>query len=40
MEGIARQPKAAADIRSGMILTAAFIEGAALFAIVVALIAK
>jgi F-type H+-transporting ATPase subunit c len=40
MESIARQPKAAADIRSGMILTAAFIEGAALFAIVVALIAK
>lgn len=40
MEGIARQPKAAADIRGGMILTAAFIEGAALFAIVVALIAK
>lgn len=40
MEGIARQPKAASDIRAGMILTAAFIEGAALFAIVVALIAK
>lgn len=40
MESIARQPKAASDIRAGMILTAAFIEGAALFAIVVALIAK
>lgn len=38
MESIARQPKAAGDIRGGMILTAAFIEGAALFAIVVALI--
>jgi len=38
MEGIARQPKAAGDIRANMILTAAFVEGAALFAIVVALL--
>ncbi len=35
MEGIARQPEAAGDIRLSMILSAAFIEGAALFAIVV-----
>ncbi|HMP29212.1 MAG TPA: ATP synthase F0 subunit C, partial [Saprospiraceae bacterium] len=32
MESIARQPEAAGDIRSGMILMAAFIEGAALIA--------
>jgi len=35
VESIARQPSAAGDIRSSMILTAAFIEGCALFAIVV-----
>ncbi|MCL4128129.1 UNVERIFIED_CONTAM: hypothetical protein GTU68_007529 [Idotea baltica] len=34
MEGIARQPEAAGDIRSSMILMAALIEGAALIAIV------
>lgn len=34
MEGIARQPEAAGDIRSNMILMAALIEGAALIAIV------
>ncbi len=34
-EGIARQPEAANDIRGAMILTAAFVEGAALFGIVV-----
>ncbi|MCI0651923.1 MAG: ATP synthase F0 subunit C [Planctomycetes bacterium] len=34
-EGIARQPEASGDIRGAMILTAAFVEGAALFAIVV-----
>lgn len=38
MESIARQPEAAGDIRTLTIITAAFIEGAALFAIVVALI--
>ncbi|HAI57314.1 ATP synthase F0 subunit C [Saprospiraceae bacterium] len=33
MESIARQPEAVGDIRSNMILMAAFIEGAALIAI-------
>lgn len=33
MEAISRQPEASGDIRSGMILMAAFIEGAALIAI-------
>jgi F-type H+-transporting ATPase subunit c len=32
VEGIARQPEAAGDIRGAMILTAALIEGVALFA--------
>ena len=35
LESIARQPEAAGDIRSGMILSAALIEGVAMFAIVV-----
>ncbi|HCM19300.1 MAG TPA: ATP synthase F0 subunit C [Porphyromonadaceae bacterium] len=35
MEGIARQPEAAGDIRMNMIISAALIEGASLFAIVV-----
>jgi F-type H+-transporting ATPase subunit c len=38
VESIARQPEAAGDIRGAMILTAAFIEGVCLFAVVVALI--
>jgi F-type H+-transporting ATPase subunit c len=38
MDGIARQPEAAGDIRVSMIIAAALVEGAALFAIVVALI--
>lgn len=38
VEAIARQPEAAGDIRGAMILTAALIEGASLFAIVVALL--
>lgn len=38
MEGISRQPKATGDIRTSMIIAAALVEGAALFAIVVALI--
>lgn len=38
-ESIARQPEAAGDIRTAMIITAALIEGAALFAIVVGLLA-
>ena len=36
MESIARQPEAVGDIRSNMILMAAFIEGAALIAILLA----
>ena len=39
MEAIARQPEAAGDIRSGMVIAAAFIEGATLFAIVVCVLA-
>jgi F-type H+-transporting ATPase subunit c len=35
MEGVARQPEAVGDIRGMMILTAAMIEGIALFAVVV-----
>jgi len=38
MEGIARQPEAGGDIRTNMIIAAALVEGAALFAIVVALL--
>ena len=38
MEAIARQPEAAGDIRSSMIVAAALIEGAAFFAIVVCLL--
>ncbi len=40
MEAIARQPEAGGKIQTAMIISAALIEGAALFAIVVALIAK
>ena len=35
LEGIARQPESASDIRTTMIISAALIEGVALFAIVV-----
>lgn len=38
LQGIARQPSAASDIRNNMILTAAFIEGVALIAEVVAIL--
>lgn len=38
VESMARQPEASNDIRGAMILTAAFVEGAALFAIVVCLL--
>lgn len=38
LESIARQPEAGGDIRTNMILTAAFVEGVALFAIVVCLL--
>ncbi|HPK09611.1 MAG TPA: ATP synthase F0 subunit C [Saprospiraceae bacterium] len=37
MEAIARQPEASGDIRSGMILMAAFVEGAALIAIILSI---
>lgn len=39
MEAIARQPEAASKIQTAMIISAALIEGVALFAVVVALIA-
>ena len=35
LESIARQPEAAGDIRSGMVLAAALIEGVAMYAVVV-----
>jgi len=38
-EGIARQPEAANDIRGAMILSAALIEGVALFAVIAGLLA-
>jgi len=38
MEAIARQPEAAGDIRSNMIVVAALIEGVAFFAVVVCLL--
>ncbi len=37
-EGIARQPEASGDIRGVMILTAALVEGVALFAVVLCLL--
>lgn len=40
VESIARQPEASGDIRGAMILTAALIEGVALFAVVVCLLAQ
>ena len=39
VESIARQPEASNDIRANMILTAAFIEGVALFAVIAGIIA-
>ena len=36
MDALARQPEAAGDIRSNMIVAAAFIEGLAFFAIIAA----
>jgi F-type H+-transporting ATPase subunit c len=35
MEAIARQPEASGDIRANMIVSAAFIEGVAFFAVVI-----
>jgi F-type H+-transporting ATPase subunit c len=40
MDAIARQPEAVSLIQTSMIIAAALIEGVALFAVVVALIAK
>jgi F-type H+-transporting ATPase subunit c len=39
VEAIARQPEASNDIRANMIMTAAFIEGVALFAVIAGLLA-
>jgi F-type H+-transporting ATPase subunit c len=39
VEAIARQPEAINDIRANMILTAAFVEGVALFAVIAGLLA-
>jgi F-type H+-transporting ATPase subunit c len=38
VEGIARQPEAAAKIQTNMIIAAALVEGVALFGVVVALV--
>ena len=38
MDAIARQPQAAGDIRSGMILSAALIEGVSLIAFIVCML--
>ena len=38
VEAIARQPEAAGEIRTFMLLTAAFVEGVALFGIVVCML--
>jgi len=38
VESIARQPEATGDIRTSMLLTAAFVEGVALFGIVICLL--
>jgi len=40
MDAIARQPEATGKIQLAMIIAAALVEGVALFAVVVALIAK
>ena len=39
MEAIARQPEAAGNVRSSMIIAGALVEGATLFAIVVCILA-
>jgi F-type H+-transporting ATPase subunit c len=39
MEGISRQPEAAGDIRGGMILAAALIEGVTLLALITCILA-
>lgn len=40
MEAMARQPEAAGQIQTGMIIAAALIEGVALFGVVVALLSN
>ncbi len=40
VQGIARQPEAAGNIQTSAIILAAFIEGAALFALVITLLYK
>ena len=39
VEAIARQPESSNDIRANMILTAALVEGVALFAVIVGILA-
>lgn len=39
VESIARQPEAAGDIRSNMILTAAFVEGVAFLGVIAGILA-
>ncbi|MDX1955190.1 MAG: ATP synthase F0 subunit C [Chitinophagaceae bacterium] len=39
VEAIARQPEAVNDIRANMILTAAFVEGVALFGVIAGILA-
>ena len=39
MEAMARQPESAGNLRTSMIIAACMVEGAALFAIIVALLA-
>lgn len=39
MEAIARQPESAGDIRSNMIVIGALVEGVALFAVIVCILA-
>ncbi len=39
LEAIARQPEASNEIRANMILTAALVEGVALFAVIVGILA-
>lgn len=39
VESIARQPEASGDIRANMILTAAFVEGVALFGAIAGILA-
>jgi len=38
MEGIARQPEAGGEIRTSMIIAIAFVEGIALFALVICIL--